>query len=101
MDQAVAGSTGQVVIPINNNSALFGASRAVENQIQEAIDYMASKGYRLQDARGAKLRKFGHLIFEPDDPRAEGLCIWEAGRCGLGTRSERRGIATSGEAPPA
>ncbi|HXY93806.1 MAG TPA: hypothetical protein VEP49_15090 [Acidimicrobiia bacterium] len=71
MDEAIAGCPGQVVIPINQNSSLFGASRAVEKQVREAIGYMASKGYRLQDAKGAKLRKFGHLIFERD-PRAEG-----------------------------
>jgi hypothetical protein len=71
MDEAVEGSPSQVVIPINTNSILFGTSRADE-EMQDAINYMASKGYRLHDAQGAKLRKFGHLIFEKDNPPADG-----------------------------
>jgi hypothetical protein len=72
MDKAIEGSPGQAVIPLNTHSIAFGASRAADKHMQEAINYMASKGYRLQDAQGARLRKFGHLIFERDDPRAEG-----------------------------
>ena len=71
MDEAVEGSPSQVVIPINTNSVLFGASRA-DKEMLDAISYMASKVYRLQDAHGAKLRKFGHLIFDRDELRADG-----------------------------